>query len=65
MANAKFFLKIAGWDGGGDDGKSMIVGGGGAGSTDVGSAYPLPLQWPRYIPATVFTLPVAPVWIRF
>ena len=52
----KIFLKIAGWEGGGrDDGKSMIVGGGGASSTGVGSAYPLLLQWPRYIPATVFT----------
>ena len=40
---------------GGDGGKPMIMGGGGAGSTGVGSAYPHPLQWPRYIPATAFT----------
>ena len=55
LANATLFedsLVERGW---GNDGTSMIVGGGGAGSTGVGSAYPLPLQWPRYIPATVFT----------
>ena len=40
--------------------ESMIVGGGGAGSTEVGSAYPHPLQWPRYIPATSLLGPDQP-----